>query len=144
MELADVRRTLGTCNPEQERLRPRLQSMEQRLRAAPSDGLRLDDTPALPGARAADDVDELRDHDAITPLPESRGSIAVMPVNNLTADPLLVKAAGSSTGTSVAPVPSASATSLQSEARFRLQEKRGSHIRRLDHPTGGAQGDACP
>jgi spermidine synthase len=38
--LADVRRTLGTLRSEQERLRQQLQSMEQRLRAAPSDGER--------------------------------------------------------------------------------------------------------
>jgi hypothetical protein len=38
VELADVRRTLGTLQSEQERLRQQLQSMEQRLRAAPSDG----------------------------------------------------------------------------------------------------------
>jgi spermidine synthase len=38
--LADVRRTLGTLRSEQERLRQQLQSMEQRLRAAPSNGQR--------------------------------------------------------------------------------------------------------
>ncbi len=38
VELADVRRTLGTLQSEQERLRQQLQSMEHRLRPAPSDG----------------------------------------------------------------------------------------------------------
>jgi len=38
VELADVRRTLGTLQSEQERLRQQLQSMEQRLRAPPSKG----------------------------------------------------------------------------------------------------------